>query len=213
MTAAPTAPRLRVLFGPLAAALFFVGIVGLALLIPGYDQLRQTVSEIGEIGSPMQTPFTILLCAVGAAILVFAWGVSDFSREANVSRFPVFLIAYAGLAAAAMGVFSFPHPLHNLIGPTELIGYQAPGALAWAWRRRPNAKSIVRFSWIMFALLWLALALNIPGIVRTGSLWQAVSPLNGLLQRGLFAPFFVWCAGIGWLFRQMPIATNRSTTT
>jgi hypothetical membrane protein len=195
---------MRVLCGPLAAVLFFVGIIGLALLTPGYNQLRQTVSEIGEVGSPMQTPFTILLCAVGAVLVVFAWAVSDLSREAAVSRFPAFLIAYAGLAAAAMGVFSFPHPLHNLIGPTELIGYQAPGALAFAWRRRGNARAIVLFSWIMFLLLWAALALNVPGIVRSGALWETFRPFNGLLQRGLFAPFFIWSAGIGWLFWRLP---------
>jgi hypothetical protein len=162
------------------------------------------VSEIGEVGSPMQTPFTILLCAVGAAVLVFAWGVSELSREAGVSRFPVFLIAYMGLAAAAMGVFSFPHPMHNRIGPTELIGFQAPGALAFAWRRNPRAKSLVSFSWIMFLLLWVAVAVNVPGIVRSGALWRSLQPYNGLIQRSLFAPFFIWCFGAGWLLHRMP---------
>jgi hypothetical protein len=42
----------RLLFGPLAAAILCFGIIGLALLLPGYSHVRQTVSEIGEIGSP-----------------------------------------------------------------------------------------------------------------------------------------------------------------
>jgi hypothetical protein len=36
----------RLLFGPLAAAIFGVGIIGLAWKIPGYSHVQQTVSEI-----------------------------------------------------------------------------------------------------------------------------------------------------------------------
>jgi hypothetical protein len=54
----------RLLFGPLAAALLGAGIVGLAFWVPGYSQVHQTVSEIGEMDSPARIPFTIMLCAV-----------------------------------------------------------------------------------------------------------------------------------------------------
>lgn len=33
-----------------------------------------------------------------------------------------------------MGIFGFPHPLPNLFGESELLAYQAPLALALAWR-------------------------------------------------------------------------------
>jgi hypothetical protein len=36
-------------FGPIAAAVFGLGIAGLGLMVPGYSHIRQTVSEIGEI--------------------------------------------------------------------------------------------------------------------------------------------------------------------
>jgi hypothetical membrane protein len=201
------APRLLLLFGPLAAVMFFVGIVGLAQFVPGYSEVRQTVSEIGEVGSPMQAPFTVLLCAVGAALLIFAWGVADVSRRAGVSRAPVLLIAYMGLAVVALGMLSFPHPLHSIVGLTELVGYSAPAAVAVAWRRHPNGRSpdgrsIVIFSWIMFALVWVAVALNVPGIIRSGAVWHAMRPVYGLIQRSLFAPFFIWCAGAGWMLRR-----------
>ena len=69
----------RVLFGPLAGAILFFGIAGLALLIPGYSHMQQTVSEIGEMGSPARVPFAIMLCCVAACILVFASAVRDLS--------------------------------------------------------------------------------------------------------------------------------------
>jgi len=76
----------RVLFGPLAGAILFFGIAGLALLIPGYSHMQQTVSEIGEMGSPARVPFAIMLCCVAACILVFASAVRDLSVMAYHSR-------------------------------------------------------------------------------------------------------------------------------
>ena len=67
----------RLLFGPLAAAILGFGIAGLALLIPGYSHVHQTVSEIGEIGSPARVAFAIMLFCVAACILVFASAVRD----------------------------------------------------------------------------------------------------------------------------------------
>ena len=58
----------RALFGLLAAAILQMGVVGLPLLIPGYSQVRQTVSEIGEMDSPARIPFAVLLCCVAAGV-------------------------------------------------------------------------------------------------------------------------------------------------
>ena len=73
----------RLLFGPMAGAILALGIAGLALMIPGYNHVQQTVSEIGEIGSPARFPFAVLLCCVAACILVFAAAVRYRSVEAR----------------------------------------------------------------------------------------------------------------------------------
>src|SRR6266480_6601534 len=143
----------RLLFGPLAAAILGFGIAGLALLIPGYSHVHQTVSEIGEMGSPARVPFAIMLCCVAACILVFASAVRDLSVMAHHSRFAAYLIGFMALPAAGIGIFAYPHPLHNIFGISELIGYQAPLALALTWRRDPTAKSLTSFSWILYALI------------------------------------------------------------
>ena len=62
----------RLLFGPAAGGILALGIAGLALLVPGYNHVHQTVSEIGEIGSPARVRFAIMLSCVAACILVFA---------------------------------------------------------------------------------------------------------------------------------------------
>jgi hypothetical protein len=86
--------RYRLLFGPLAGPILGFGIVGLALLIPGYSHLRQTVSENGEIGSPARVPFAIMLCCVAACLLTFALAVRDVLLATDHSLIAAYLIGF-----------------------------------------------------------------------------------------------------------------------
>jgi hypothetical membrane protein len=189
----------RLLFGPLAGILLVFGVGGLALMVPGYSHVHQTVSEIGEIGSPARVPFAILLCCVAVCLLVFASAVRDVAVQIGQPRAAVYLIALMGVSAAGVGVFAYPHPLHNVFGLSELVGYQAPLVLALTWRRHPRTKALVRFSWVLSALVWLAIALNLSALDRQGALWALVKPEYGLVQRALFASWFAWCGGLGIL--------------
>jgi uncharacterized membrane protein YjjB (DUF3815 family) len=62
--------NLRLLFGPVAAAVLVLGIAGLAPMVPGYSHVRQTMSEIGEVGSPARTYFTTMLCFVAGCLVI-----------------------------------------------------------------------------------------------------------------------------------------------
>jgi hypothetical membrane protein len=190
-------PDRRLLFGPLAAALLFVGVAALPLGVPGYDAVRQTVSEIGEAGSPMRLPFTILLSAVSLCLMVFAWGLGRH----GASRWPAYFTAAFAISVAGVGVFAFPHDLHNLFGMSQLIGYQAPLVLALTWRRAPGARAAVAVSVVMAALVLVMIVLNLASIIDRGGdgLWAMVGPVYGLVQRGLFAAWFAWAAALGLL--------------
>jgi hypothetical membrane protein len=192
----------RLLFGPLAAGLLLAGIAGLALIVPGYSQIRQTVSEIGEMDSPARVPFAVMLCLVSVCLIVFATGVRSESRRAGHNAFCAYLIGCMALSGAGVGLFAFPHPLHNVFGMSETIGYQAPLAFALAWRADPSARRLVVFSWVLFVLVWISIALNLSSLLRQASLWTQIRPYYGLVQRSLFAAWFCWCAGIGVLLWQ-----------
>jgi hypothetical membrane protein len=192
----------RLLFGPLAAAILGFGIAGLGLLLPGYSHVHQTVSEIGEIGSPARVPFAIMLCCDATCILIFASGVRDLSVAAYHSRLAAYLIGFMALPAAGIGVFAYPHPLHNIFGISELIGYQAPLVFAVTWRRDLRAKTLVALSWIFSVLIWVAILLNLSSLDRQGLIWAYMKPVYGLVQRSLFAGWFGWCAVVGILLFQ-----------
>ncbi len=193
----------RLLFGPLAAAVLFAGIISLALKVPGYSPVRQTVSEIGEVGSPARVPFAMMLCCVGGCLVVFALAVRELSVKLGHSQLAAYFIGYMALPAVGIGIFAYPHPLHNIFGLSELIGYQAPLILSLTWRRDRRAATLVVFSWVMFGIIWGVIGLNLSAFDRNGLVWAYAKPLYGLVQRALFAAWFVWCAVIGvLLFRR-----------
>jgi hypothetical membrane protein len=200
-----TIGRSRALFGPLAGIVLGAGIVALAFLVPGYSQIRQTVSEIGEVGSPMQLPFTVLLCVVAACLLIFASAIRDASISAGHRPWASYVIGCMAISAAGVGVFSFPHPLHNVFGMSELIGYQAPLVFALTWRGDRNAGALVAVSWLMAVLVWGAIALNLATLDRHSALWAVERPYYGLVQRALFLVWFGWGAIIGPMLSSTPI--------
>lgn len=189
-------PFNRLAFGPLAALLLGVGLIGLATTVPGYSAVRQTVSEIGETGSPARVPFAVLLCATALCLLVFASGVAAWARGRGRSGWPALFIALMAIPAAGVGLFAYPHPLHNVFGVGELVGYQAPLVLALTWRGDPEDRTVVTFSAIMAGVVWLAILCNLTTFHRSGALWAEIRPYYGLIQRSLFVSWFVWATGL-----------------
>ena len=189
----------RLLAGPMGAAIFCIGVLVLGAMVPGYSHVHQTISEIGTLGTPMQIPFTVLLLCVAVCMWVFAWGVWDVSAAAGHNRFAAVLIACMGVSAVGVGVFSTPHPLHNVFGLSEIVGYQAPLAFALAWRKDPKARGLVIGSWVLFLLLWVSMGLNMSPMFQGSSLATAIKPVYGLVQRSLFLVWFAWCAIAGLL--------------
>jgi hypothetical membrane protein len=192
----------RATAGLLGAIGFLVAVATVPLLVPGYDPVRQTVSEIGEVGSPARFAFTVVLLMVAACLLVFGWAVRDFGRGLGRSGLAGYVAGSAAVSIAGVGVFAFPHPLHNWFGLSELIGYQAPLVLALSWRGAPGAAALTRFSALMAVVVWVAIVVNLIPLFRPAALWPIVHPVFGLVQRSLFAAWFAWAAGTGLLIRQ-----------
>lgn len=190
---------MRLWLGIVAGLLLFAGIFALAWTVPGYSQVHQTVSELGEVGSPARTAFAFLLCLVAACLIAFAGAAATVHRAANVSAAPTWLIVAMAISAAGVGVFAYPNPLHNVFGMSELVGYQAPLAVALAFWKKPSRRSVALFSLVMYGVVLLALAANLTTLHRQGDLWQNVRPYYGLVQRSLFAAWFAWCAGYSFL--------------
>jgi hypothetical protein len=196
------------LCGPLLAIVLLSGIAIFPWFVPGYSQIHQTVSEIYEIGSPMQIPFQVMLGAVAILALLFAIGIYRISAEHRHGPIGAIFVGVFAITAAGLALNPFPLPLHNVFGLSELAFYQAPLVIALQWRNDPPAARLVRFSWICFIAQWISLGLNFVIFFRDSSLWHALHPTYGLLQRSLFVVSCVWSAGAGLLLWKLPLISK-----
>jgi hypothetical membrane protein len=193
--------RARSLFGLVAAVIFGCGVGLLPLMLPDYNPITQTVSEIGQAGSPARLPFTATLCIIAVCVVIFASALRDLSAGSGRSPAGAWLTGCMAVSVAGVGIFAFPHPLHNVFGLSELIGYQAPWVLALTWRRLPGARALVAFSWLMTVVVWCAIIANLATLDRHGALWRLEETVYGIIQRLLFVSWFVWLAGTSLLLR------------
>ncbi len=189
------------MFGPLAFAILVGGVLALSTLIPGYSHVRQTVSEIGQVGSPTRIPFALLLSSVAACTLAFARALHQAASRTNNSRAPALLVGAMAVSVIGVAVFAHPHPLHNVFGLSELVGYQAPLMFALLWRHDRRAGPLVAQSWALYLVIVLAIAANLSALLGMDAIWAYTQPRIGLAQRLLFAAWFGWSALLGWSLR------------
>jgi hypothetical protein len=114
------------------------------------------------------------------------------------------------ITVAGVAYFAYPHPLHGVFGLSELIGYQAPLALALGWRGRPALRGVVIYSGVMAFFQEASLAANLSVLDFHGAFYAFERPVYGLIQRTLFASWCAWCFGTGlWLWRLNPKLAHR----
>jgi hypothetical protein len=82
---------------------------------------------------------------------------------------------------------------------SETVGYQAPLVAALVCRTDPRAKSIKLFSIVMYVFVLLTIAVNLIALIRPADIWSQIKPFFGVVQRSLFASWFIWCTGYALL--------------
>ena len=185
--------RNLLLFGALAGIVFFTTVYVLAAFLSDYSHISETVSEIGEIGSPVAMPFQVAMLAVNLCVILFAVGLFHFAIANSISVVPAFFVAWFGLVDIGTNIFPSPHPLHNVFGLSLTIGYLAPLVLAIAWRRSDTARSIASISWFVAALVFVSIFLNISPAFNRG-----LYPLEyyGIVQRSALVLIYGWFAWV-----------------
>ena len=75
-----TMHRFQLSSGALACLLFFGTVYLLAIQLPGYSHVSQTISEVGKIGSPVAAAFQVGMLAVNVLLILFGLGLFRYAR-------------------------------------------------------------------------------------------------------------------------------------
>jgi hypothetical membrane protein len=192
----------RLLFGPIAAVIFFFGVLGLSLLLPGYSHIHQGISTIGKIGSPLRVPFSVAFIFYACSLLIFASGIFDVAGHVGTSRLPAYLVAFMAFTQIGIAIFATPHPLHNMFGIASMIGFLAPIAMAVSWRRTTYARTLVVVSYVLGFLVLGSIIVGLSELCPQSQLWQLVKSVPGLVQRSLVAAWLPWLFVSGIIMRR-----------
>ena len=189
--------RLLAICGIVGPAQFIVVVLVFGLLRPGYDPIRQYMSELGAVGAPNAIAFIMPEFLLGLMMIAFAFGLHRGISEGQGSKLAPILIVISGVGWIGGSIFrcdvgcvneSVTGTLHGLIGmfgPLPLL--IAPLAIL------PRLKKDSRWqSYRPFSLIMGALAVSFFCVMFSAELSPALEPYRGLLQRLTFFTPLLW---------------------
>lgn len=176
--------------GWISAVLFIAGSLVLGSFLADYSLFAQTVSEIGQEGSPLKLTWQLFSLLVGLLLILFSLGIISFARRNKWSVVPGLFVLFAGLSEFGIALFPSPHPLHNVFGLSMTLGYFSPLVFFLLWKDKLGV-SFKWYSLLAFILIILGIFLNLSPIFA-----PKLYPLEyyGLVQRFLLFTFYLYLA-------------------
>ena len=179
-------------FGILAAATFTMNWIILGLLLPGYDPISQTISELGESGSAFERTFRIVMLSEAGFMAFFGYAVLRYSTTVNYSVIPGISLVFLAVCQTGIFVFESPHPLHNFFGIASIAGLLSPLALFLSWNGHPHAATLRMISGFAALLLAFEIALNLSPLFIDFTPSDLIRTHYGAIQRSLYITFYAW---------------------
>ncbi|UCD61707.1 MAG: DUF998 domain-containing protein [Flavobacteriaceae bacterium] len=183
-------PKKTLSLGWITAVLFIAGSLVLGSILADYSFISQTVSEIGQEGSPLKFIWQLFSLLVGLLLILFSLGIISFARRNKWSVVPGLFVLFAGLSQFGIALFPSPHPLHNVFGLSMTIGYFSPLVFFLLWKDKLGV-ALKWYSLLAFILIQLGIFLNLSPMFAPD-----LYPLEyyGLVQRFLLFTFYLYLA-------------------
>lgn len=171
--------------------LFWLTLLVSGRIYPGYNPVRDLVSQLGALGTPSQWVFNpgMFLCALLS--LVFAGLLAGVCRRKGLSPLPAWLLLVHGVSLGGAALFPLPLAMHARAGALGMFLPLPPLAALILWRgeshRRLRAAAVI--------------SLIIMGLGFTVMFPRWLPELTGLKQRMAHLGWSVWFATLGWKMR------------
>ena len=171
-------PLLSSLITIAAGVYLCIGIIVMARRRPAYSHIRDTISELGEVGASDSRRVTYGLF-LPVAILLFAAAATIFSSSERIAMLGVcmgagyFVSVVAPCDPGSPMAGSFRQTLHNVGGGIEYCG----GALSLWLVAEEHGSCFLYSGWLVAIGV---IAISIPGLA-----------IRGLVQRGVETVLFV----------------------
>jgi hypothetical membrane protein len=168
--------------------LFTILVIVEGLLRPGYSQVAQLISELGQVGTPNAILQDANFVATGLLLTAFAAGLyRGIGRGRFVTLGIALFLVFPGVMVLVGTLFPLPDPVH---GPLSIAGFivliVAVFVVSFGLRKDDRWKRLASYSLgtgvVLVGLLLL--------IIATGQ--GVLASYFGLLERLFIVPVFLW---------------------
>jgi hypothetical membrane protein len=169
--------------GILSPLLFWIVTITGGWLHGDYHHLKNTISELGRIGTRSEQFMAVFIFLIGVMATIFSIGFFKASRLLKISSLPAISSFSMAISLLWASVFSAGHELHGLLGPLPLLMMLGTLMAAVLWPRRSEYRSLRRISLVSFLVMCLFFFRFIPSVMQN---------YEGALQRCMYAGWTIW---------------------
>lgn len=191
--------RLLLFSGLLVPILFWTSTIIAGILHGNYNHFRNTVSELGAIGSSSEELMTIFTWTCTILSFTFLVGLVAVCRQLNLNKIPLIGILGFGVMFGWAATFHSGNPLHSKAGPALLLLLIGPLLSTILWRGK-KFKKLRLYSLVSFVIMLLIILRAIPSTIIQNN-------YTGLIQRFVHLGWSVWFVSLSLTF--LTLATNR----
>ncbi len=184
--------RLLLFSGLLIPLIFWSSTIVAGILHGNYNHFRDTVSELGAIGTRSETLMTVSTWICTILGLIFFSGLVFVCRQLNLNKLPLIGILGFSIMFGWAATFHSGNPLHAKAGPTLLLLLTGPLLLTLLWKGG-NLKNLRLFSVLSFVIMLLILLRVIPSAAIRNN-------YTGLIQRFVHLGWSIWFAALSLHF-------------
>jgi hypothetical membrane protein len=159
-------------------------------LTNNYNQLKNTISELGQIGAPAANFMFVALSLLAVIAALFSFYFYQACKRLKISFWPAIFSFSLPISMLWAGIFPMGNSLHDKQGPLPLLLLLGMFVAIFQWPKRHFKKE--RSATIIASLLALLIFLRF--VKPFGNEYE------GLVQRFYYLGWTIWCISIGILF-------------
>ena len=194
-----TRERILLWLGICIPFIYFINLIVLAALYPGYSHMSNWVSDLGRIEAPHHKIFNLVIFLSGILYLLtglgFFYSVNRITGRKVQAIFIGVFIAVFGINYFFGAFYPLPDPRHGGYG-IGLLHFFSPLLLAWAFWRLPDSRVFTIFQLLYFILILIFTVIPL-------EVWGVFNETNlGIFQRIQSVIIFAWFVySCYWLIR------------
>lgn len=192
--------RLLLFSGLLVPIIFWTSTIIAGILHGNYNHFRDTVSELGAIGTRSEKLMTIFTWICTILSFTFLVGLVTVCRKLNFNKLPLIGILGFTIMFGWAATFHSGNSLHSKAGPALILLLIGPLLSTILWRGK-EFKKLRLFSVLSFAIMLLIILRAIPSTIIQNN-------YTGLIQRFVHLGWSVWFVSLSLTF--MTLMSNRA---